>query len=261
MDAALDVTHYSFYIDEDDESIIINEEKLKASGLPFVRRYRTKSHSSSSTASPTLGEKRLNCSADGSLLSEDKSARSLGISAEECIDRLNALQLFDANNDKENKAPSEQIASCSSKECPLVLSTKNSVDTGAECSLDGEILAQYLEPQGDLPLASKEVLNHTNNQNACEPLADDEDGAIVLSAPVAMSTPRPSRNAKQSIAESVVGAMQQSPDFRSEGEQKPSREFGTQFYDLEYLEMSRPVKKQLVFPCDENTETVESGQA
>lgn len=52
MDAELEATHYSYYIDEDD-SITINEEQLKASGLHFVRRYRTLGPSvSPSTTTP-----------------------------------------------------------------------------------------------------------------------------------------------------------------------------------------------------------------
>ncbi|KAH7962555.1 hypothetical protein HPB52_016893 [Rhipicephalus sanguineus] len=78
----MDATHYSFYVDETDESIVINEEKLKASGLPYIRRYRTKSCNSSTASSATPEANRLNGSVDDSLLATGVSARGSGSSAD-----------------------------------------------------------------------------------------------------------------------------------------------------------------------------------
>ncbi|KAL1430106.1 hypothetical protein MTO96_015581 [Rhipicephalus appendiculatus] len=143
----MDATHYSFYVDETDESIVINEEKLKASGLPYIRRYRSKSCNSSAASSATPEANRLNGSADDSLLVAGVSACGSDSSADDCIDGFNNLRLSNNDHDKENREPSqlEHVARTFSEKCEQSVSQSESTDACAEPEED--ILAPYFKPQ------------------------------------------------------------------------------------------------------------------
>lgn len=256
----LDVTHYSFYVDEDDESILINEEKLKSSGLPYVRRYRTKSCNSSPASSAAPEMSRYNGSADNSLFAADGSARDGGSSADDCIDGLNKLKLSNIDQDKENREPSQpkEVVHLFSEKCKRTLSHNERMEACAET--EGDILAQYLEPQHCEPVTRQGTLEQPSKQNACEAQLGDEDGSVVMSAPLAMSTPRPSKvsglnqptwHARANAETTEVGTL---PSPSTGNEQNLCLEFCPQPCDQMCTNVVDPVKQRLSFGSSECTQ-------
>lgn len=200
----MDATHYSFYVDETDESIVINEEKLKASGLPYIRRYRTKSCNSSTASSATPEANRLNGSVDDSLLATGVSARGSGSSADHCIDGFNNLRLCNFDHDKENREPSQPELQAVRENCKQSVSQSESTDACADPEED--ILAPYFKPHQCQPAIVKEAIEEQSKQNASEVQLGDEDNSLVRTAPLAMSTPRPSKASAQNLPYRLSGA-------------------------------------------------------
>lgn len=146
-----DITHCSFYIDEDDKSVIINEEKLKSSGFQFVRRYRNPVLSDSLNSTLPLD----NCKhvhEDAALFSSDDSACGSGFSADDCLKGLHALNLSDVENEKENRSPS--FGSLSETPSALAFNDKKSADTAPDTC--GDILAPYFKPEKNQQAADGE---------------------------------------------------------------------------------------------------------
>lgn len=251
----MDATHYSYYVDEDDESIIINEEKLKASGLPYVRRYRTKSCNSSS-ASTSAAE--VNGSAGDSLSSAGESARGNGSSADDCVNGLNNLTFSSIDNDKENRQPSqpEQVVRTLSEECKQILSQSE----GDACTDPEEILAPYLEPQQCQPLARRGNWEDPVKQNASEAQLDDENSSVVMTAPLAMSTPRPSKASMQNApyrqagvnAKTAETVALRSPSTEIQGDLCSNVGLGPREHIC--INMHSPVRQRLSFVADAKAE-------
>ncbi|XP_072142566.1 uncharacterized protein [Dermacentor andersoni] len=260
----VDVTHYSFYVDEDDESILINEEKLKSSGLPYIRRYRTKS-CNSSTSSSAAPERHTNGSADNSLFSADGSARGSGSSADDCIDGLNNLKLSSTDHDKENREPSQpkEVVRLFSEKCKQTLSPSERMDACAEP--EGEILAQYLEPQQCQAVTRQGNLEQPSKQNTCEVQLSDENCSVVMSAPLAMSTPRPSKVSGlneptwQAKANAETAEVNTLPSPSTGIEQNLCSEFGPQHCEQMCTNVLDPVKQRLSFGSSEGTEDAKAG--
>ncbi|XP_077556135.1 uncharacterized protein LOC144170301 [Haemaphysalis longicornis] len=146
-----DVTHFSFFIDEEDESVIINEEKLKSSEFQFVRRYRNPVLSDSMNSTlPLDGCKHV--TEDAPLFSSDDSACGSGFLADDCLDGLRALNLSDAENEKENRSPS--FVSFAETPSALAVNVKNSADVAPD--ICGDILAPYFKPEKDQQPAERE---------------------------------------------------------------------------------------------------------
>ncbi|KAL3201437.1 hypothetical protein MRX96_012483 [Rhipicephalus microplus] len=195
----VDATHYSFYVDESDESIVINEEKLKASGLPYIRRYRTKSCNSSAASSATPETNRLNDYVDDSLLGTELSAHGSGSSADDCIDGFNKLRLSNVDCDKENREPSkpERVSRAFNEKCGQIASQSESTDACAEPEED--ILAPYFKLQQCETVTGQEATEEKSKQRASEAQLRHENSSIVMTEPLAMSTPRPSKASAQNV--------------------------------------------------------------
>lgn len=195
----VDATHYSFYVDESDESIVINEEKLKASGLPYIRRYRTKSCNSSAASSATPETNRLNDYVDDSLLGTELSAHGSGSSADDCIDGFNKLRLSNVDCDKENREPSkpERVSRAFYEKCGQSASQSESTDACAEPEED--ILAPYFKLQQCETVTGQEATEEKSKQRASEAQLRHENSSIVMTEPLAMSTPRPSKSSAQNV--------------------------------------------------------------
>lgn len=146
-----DVTHCSFYIDEDDKSVIINQENLKSSEFQFVRRYRNQILSDSLNSTLPLDNCKI-VPEDAALFSSDDSACGSGVSADDCLEGFRALNLSDVENEKENISPS--FVSFAETPSVLAVNVVNSADVAPNTC--GDILAPYFKPEKDQQAAGRE---------------------------------------------------------------------------------------------------------